>query len=45
MKNDCGCFVKNRRYQERGEEYFTIVQMTVKDEGYKYFASRATFNA
>ena len=43
VKNDCGrflktkCngrFVKNKRYQETGGEYFTIVQMIVKDEGY-----------
>ena len=34
---------KNKRYQETGMEYFTKVQMIVKDEGYKYFAGRATF--
>ena len=28
-----------------GMEYFTKVQMIVKDEGYKYFAGRATFDA
>ena len=33
---------KNKRYQETGMEYFTKVQMIVKDEGYKYFAGRAT---
>ena len=27
-------FVKNRRYQETGKEYFTMVQMIVKDEVY-----------
>ena len=52
IKNDCllktkyiGRFVKNKRYQETGKEYFTIVQMIVKDEGYKYFAARATCDA
>ena len=54
IRNDCGRFVKNqmqrplcknKRYQETGKEYFTIVQMIVKDEGYKHFASRATFDA
>ena len=34
IKSDCGRFVKNRRYQETGKEYFTMVQMIVKDEGY-----------
>ena len=29
-----GHFVKNKRYQETGKEYFIIVQMMVKDEGY-----------
>ena len=29
-----GRFVKNKRYQETGKEYFTMVQMIVKDEGY-----------
>ena len=29
-----GRFVKNKRYQETGKEYFTIVQMIVKDDGY-----------
>ena len=29
-----GRFVKNKRYQETGKEYFTIVEMIVKDEGY-----------
>ena len=33
-KNDFGRFVKNKRYQETGMEYFTIVQMIMKDEGY-----------
>ena len=37
--------IKNKRYQETGMEYFTKVQMIVKDEGYKYFAGRATFDA
>ena len=32
-----GRFVKNKRYQETGKEYFTIVQMIVKDEGYVIF--------
>ena len=27
------------------KDYFTKVQMIVKDEGYKYFAGRATFDA
>ena len=40
-----GRFVKNKRYQETGKEYFTIVQMIVKDEGYQYFAARAIFDA
>ena len=30
---------------KKQEEYFTIVQMIVKDEGYFYFAARATFKA
>ena len=35
LKTKCnGHFVKNKRYQETGKEYFTIVQMIVKDEGY-----------
>ena len=29
-----GRFVQNKRYQETGKEYFTIVQMIVKDDGY-----------
>ena len=29
-----GRFVQNKRYQETGMEYFTIVQMIVKDDGY-----------
>ena len=46
LKTKCnGRFVKNKRYQETGKEYFTTVQMIVKDEGYKYFAARATFDA
>ena len=53
IRNDCGRFVKNqmqrplknKRYQETGKEYFTTVQMIVKDEGYKYFATKATFDA
>ena len=46
LKTKCnGRFVKNKRYQETGKEYFTIVQMIVKDEGYKYFAARTTFDA
>ena len=27
-------FVKNKRYHKSGKEYFIIVQMMVKDEGY-----------
>ena len=35
LKTKCnGHFVKNKRYQETGKEYFTIVQMIVKDDGY-----------
>ena len=34
IKEDCGRFVKNKRCQETGKEYFTIAQMIVKDEGY-----------
>ena len=35
LKTKCNDrFVKNKRYQETGEEYFTMVQMIVKDEGY-----------
>ena len=34
--------LKNKRYQETGKEYFTTVRMIVKDEGYKYFAAKAT---
>ena len=35
LKTKCdGRFVKNKRYQETGKKYFTIVQMIVKDEGY-----------
>ena len=46
LKTKCnGRFVKNKIYQETGKEYFTIVQMIVKHEGYKYFAARATFDA
>ena len=38
LKTKCnGHFVKNKRYQETGKEYFTIVQMIVKDEGYLIF--------
>ena len=33
-KNDCSRFVQNKRYQETKKEYFTMVQMIVKDEGY-----------
>ena len=40
-----GRFVKNKRYQETGKEYFTMVQMIVKDEGYWYFAASAVFDA
>ena len=40
-----GRFVKNKRYQETGKEYFTIVEMIVKDEGYYYFAASAIFDA
>ena len=33
LKAKCrGHFVKNKRYQEMGKEYFTIVQMIVKEE-------------
>ena len=46
LKTKCiGHFVKNKRYQETGKEYFTIVQMIVKDEGSYNFAARATFDA
>ena len=38
-------FIKNKRYQETSKGYFTIVQMIMKDEGYKYFAAWATFDA
>ena len=35
LKTKCnGPFVKNKRCQETGKEYFTIVQMILKDEGY-----------
>ena len=35
LKTKCnGRFVKNKRYQETGKKYFTIVRMIVKDEGY-----------
>ena len=40
-----GRFVKNKRYQETGKDYFKIVQMILKDEGYKYFAARTIFDA
>ena len=41
LRTKCnGGFVKNKRYQETGKEYFTTVQIIVKD-----FAARATFNA
>ena len=33
LKTKCR-FVKNKRFQETGKEYFTIVQMIVQDEGY-----------
>ena len=43
LKTKCsGLFVENKRYQEMGKEYFTIMQMIVKGEGYLYFAARAT---
>ena len=46
LKTKCnGRFIKNKRYQETGKEYFTIVQMIVKDEGSFYFAARVTFKA
>ena len=45
IKNDCGRFVKNKRYQETGKEYFTTVHMIIKGEDYWYFAVTATFNA
>ena len=46
LKTKCnGRFVKNKRHQETSKECFTIVQMIVKDEGYEYFACRATFDA
>ena len=46
LKTKCnGRFVKNKIYQETGKEHLTIVQMIVKDEGYKYFAARANFDA
>ena len=34
IKNNSGHFIKNKRHQETGKEYFTIVQMIVKEEGY-----------
>ena len=43
FKNDCGSFVKNqikwplcqkKKISRNGKEYFTIVQMIVKDKGY-----------
>ena len=34
--------LRNKRYQETGKEYFTTVQMIMKDEDYKYFAAKAT---
>ena len=40
IKNDCGRFVKNKRYQEMGKEYSTIVQMIVKDDHWKAIAWR-----
>ena len=41
LRTKCnGGFVKNKRYQETGKEYFTTVQIIVKD-----FAARSTFNA
>ena len=46
LKTKCnGRFVMNKRYQKAGKEYFRRVQMIVKDEGYKYFPARATFDA
>ena len=46
LKTKCnGRFVMNKRYQKTGKEYFRRVQMIVKDEGYKYFPARATFDA
>ena len=41
IKNDCGRFVKNERYQETGKEYSTIVQMIVKDDHGKAIAWRS----
>ena len=37
-ENDCGCFVKNKRYQETGKECSTIEQMIVKDDRGKAIA-------
>ena len=34
IKNNSGHFVKNKRHQETGTEYFTLVQMILKEEGY-----------
>ena len=46
LKTKCnGRYVKNKGYQETGKEYFAIVHMIEKDEGYKYFAAWATFDA
>ena len=46
LKTKCnGRFVMNKRYQKAGKEYFRRGQMIVKDEGYKYFPARATFDA
>ena len=43
LKTKCsGRFVENIRYQKTSKEYFTIMQMIVKGEGYLSFAARAT---
>ena len=34
IKNNSGHFVENKRHQETGTEYFTLVQMILKEEGY-----------
>ena len=37
-ENDCGRFVKNKRYQETGKECSTTEQMIVKDDRGKAIA-------
>ena len=43
LKTKCNGQLKTNHIKKR--EYFTTMQMIVKDEDYKYFAAKATFDA